>query len=83
MQRSSITSDRPRLSSTFGYHPRTPVGEVVEIVHPASAAFVERLQSALSLARKCLIDAQQKQKTFADRRHVEKVYKVGNKVRGS
>jgi hypothetical protein len=40
---------------TFRYNPRTPVGEVVEVVHPASAAFVERLQSALSLARKCLI----------------------------
>jgi hypothetical protein len=33
---------------TYGYHPRTPVGEVVEVVHPASAAFVERLQSSLS-----------------------------------
>jgi hypothetical protein len=37
----------------FGYNPRTPVGEVVEVVHPTSAAFVERLQSALSLARRC------------------------------
>jgi hypothetical protein len=33
---------------TFGYHPWTPVAEVVEVVHSASAAFVERLQSALS-----------------------------------
>jgi hypothetical protein len=43
---------------TYGYHPRTPVGEVVEVVNPASAAFVERLQSSLSFARKCLIAAQ-------------------------
>jgi transposase InsO family protein len=42
---------------TYGYRPRTPVGEVVEVVHPASAAFVERLQSSLSLARKLLIAA--------------------------
>jgi hypothetical protein len=42
---------------TYGYHPRTPVGEVVEVVHPASAAFVERLQSSLSFACKCLIAA--------------------------
>jgi hypothetical protein len=45
----------------FGYHwhPRTPVGEVVEVVHPASAAFIERLQFSPSLARKLLIAAQQ------------------------
>jgi hypothetical protein len=48
--------------------------------YPASAAFVERLQSSLSLARKCLIAAQQRQKAFADQRRVEKVYKVGDKV---
>jgi hypothetical protein len=43
---------------TYGYHPRTLVGEVVEVVNPASVAFVERLQSSLSFARKCLIAAQ-------------------------
>jgi hypothetical protein len=56
------------------------VGVVVEVVHPASAAFFERLQSALSRARRCLIAAQQRQKAFADKRRVEKVYKVGDKV---
>jgi hypothetical protein len=65
---------------TYGYHPRTPVGEVVKVVHPASAAFVERLQSSLSLARKCLIAAQQRQKAFVDQRRVEKIYKVGDKA---
>jgi hypothetical protein len=45
---------------TYGYNPRTPVGEVVEVVHPASAAFVERLQSSLSFTSKCLIAAQQR-----------------------
>jgi hypothetical protein len=50
----------------FGYNPRTPVDEVVEAVHPASAAFVERLQASLSFARKCLIAAQQKQKALAE-----------------
>jgi transposase InsO family protein len=44
----------------FDYHSRTPLGEVVEVVHPASAAFVERLQSSLRLARKLLIAAQQR-----------------------
>jgi transposase InsO family protein len=65
---------------TFRYSPRTPVGEVVEVVNPASVAFVERLQSALSLARKCLIAAQQRQKAFADQHRVEKVYKFEDKV---
>jgi hypothetical protein len=64
----------------FGYHPRTPVGEVVEVVHPASSAFVERLQYALGLAHRYLIATQQRQKVFADQRCVEKVYKVGDKV---
>jgi hypothetical protein len=45
------------LKLTYGYHPRTRVGEVVEVVNPASAAFVERLQSSLSFARKNLIAA--------------------------
>jgi hypothetical protein len=65
---------------TYGYHPRTPVGEVVEVVNPTSAAFVERLQSSLSFARKCLIAAQQKQRALADKNRVEKTLKVGDKV---
>jgi hypothetical protein len=56
------------------------VVEVVEVVHPASAAFVERLQSSLSFARKCLIAAQQRQKALADNRRTDQEYKVGNKV---
>jgi hypothetical protein len=64
----------------YGYHPQTPMGEVVEVVNPASAAFVERLQSSISFARKCLIAAQQRQKAFADKHRVEKIYKVGDKV---
>jgi hypothetical protein len=74
----SIRSTSFKLN--FGYHPRCPVGEVVEVVHPASAAFVERLQSSISLARKFLIAAQQIQKAFADKRRVAQVYKVGDKV---
>jgi hypothetical protein len=65
---------------TYGYHPRTPVGEVVEVVNPASAAFVERLQFSLSFARKCLIAVQQRQKALADKNRVEKTLKVGDKV---
>jgi hypothetical protein len=56
------------------------VGEVVEVVNPASAAFVEHLQSSLSFARKYLIAAQQRQKALADKNRVEKTLKVGDKV---
>jgi hypothetical protein len=65
---------------TYGYHPRTPVGEVVEVVNPSSAAFVERLQSSLSFARKCLFAARQRQKALADKNQVEKTLKIGDKV---
>jgi hypothetical protein len=56
------------------------VGEVSEVVNPASAAFVERLQSFFSFACRCLIAAQQRQKAFADKNRVEKTLKVGDKV---
>jgi hypothetical protein len=65
---------------THGYNPRTRVGEVVEVVHPTSSAFVERLQSSLSFARKCLIAAQQRQKALADKRCIDQEFKVGDKV---
>ncbi len=64
----------------FGYQPRTPLGEVIERVNPASASFVERLQSALSFARKCLVAAQQRQKVFADQKRKEISFSVGDKV---
>jgi hypothetical protein len=56
------------------------VGEVVDVVNPVFAAFVERLQSSLSFARKCLIEAQQRQKALADKHPVEKTLKVSDKV---
>jgi hypothetical protein len=56
------------------------VGEVVEVVHPASAAFVERLQSSLNFARKCLIATHQRQKALADKRRIDQKFKVGDKV---
>jgi hypothetical protein len=56
------------------------VGEVVEVVNPTFAAFVERLQTSLSFARICLIADQQRQKALADKNRVEKTLKVGDKV---
>jgi hypothetical protein len=57
-----------------GRHPRTPMGGKCDDNVPAdSAAFVERLQSTLILARKLLIAAQQRQKAYADKHMIEKL----------
>jgi hypothetical protein len=64
-----------------GRHPRTPMGGKRDDDVPAdSAAFVERLQSTLTLARKLSIAAQQRQKAYADKHRIEKSYKVGEQV---
>jgi hypothetical protein len=64
-----------------GRHPRTPMGGKRDDDVPAdSAAFVERLQLTLTLARKLLIAAQQRQKAYADKHRIEKSYKVGKHV---
>ena len=49
-------------------------------MNPDSAAFVERWQPSLTLARKSLIAAQQRQKAYADEKRKEKVFSVGNQV---
>lgn len=49
-------------------------------MHPDSAAFVEKWQSALAFARNCLIAAQQRQKAFADQNRKEKEFSVGDQV---
>jgi hypothetical protein len=43
-----------------GRHPRSPMGGKRDDVYPDAAAFVEKLQSNLTLARKLLIAAQQR-----------------------
>jgi hypothetical protein len=63
-----------------GRHPRTPMGGKRDDVYPDAAAFVERLQSTLTLARKLLIAAQQRQKAYADQHRIERSYKVGEQV---
>jgi hypothetical protein len=63
-----------------GSNPRTPPGEKLDRVHPASVAFVERWQSALTFARKCLIAAQQRQKAYADQRLTDRSFSEGDKV---
>jgi hypothetical protein len=63
-----------------GRHSRTPMGGKRDDVDPDAAAFVERLQSTLTLTRKLLIAAQQRQKAYADQHRIERSYKVGEQV---
>jgi hypothetical protein len=64
-----------------GRHPRTPMSGKRDDDVPADfAAFVERLQLTLTLARKLLIAAQQRHKAYADKHRIEKSYKVGEQV---
>jgi hypothetical protein len=51
-------------------------GKREDDVYADSAAFVERLQSTPTLARKLLIAAQQRQKAYADKHRIEKSYKI-------
>jgi hypothetical protein len=64
-----------------GRHPRFSTGGKRDDDVPAdSVAFVERLQSTLTLARKLLIAAQRRQKAYADKHRIEKSYKMGEQV---
>jgi hypothetical protein len=61
-----------------GRHPETPRGEKRDDDLPAdSAAFVEILQSTLTLARKLLIAAQQK--AYADKHRIRSPIKLENR----
>jgi hypothetical protein len=56
------------------------MGENFDDSSPDAAAFVERLQSSLTLARKLLIAAQQRHEAYADQHRIEKSYSVGDQV---
>jgi hypothetical protein len=59
----------------------TPMGgKRDDDVSADSAAFVERLQSTLTLARKLLVAAQQRQKAYADKHRTEKSSKIGEQI---
>ena len=71
---------RAPLELASGFAPRTPVGERAEVVNPESRAFVDSLHQNLSLARKLLIAAQQRQKALVDQKRTERSFSVGDKV---
>jgi hypothetical protein len=64
----------------YDRHPRIPIGgKRGDDVLADFAAFVERLQSTLTLARKLLIVAQQRQKASADKHRIESPIKLENR----
>jgi hypothetical protein len=63
-----------------GRHSRTPMGGKRDDVYPDAAAFLEKMQSTLTLARKLLIAAQQRRKAHADQHKIERSYKVGEQI---
>lgn len=64
----------------YGQHPLTPVTIFTETHVPSARLFADQFQHAISNARKCLEQAQQRQKTFADQNRREVQYEVGQQV---
>ena len=71
-----------------GRHPRTPSSASLErgrtlpskSRHPASAAFAQHMQTPIAHAKTCMLNAQQRQKHYYDKRHVPSVFEVGAEV---
>jgi hypothetical protein len=65
-----------------GRHPLTPLSSVVPArsVNPSVSEWVEGLQTALSSAKSNLASAQQRQKTYADKRRRDHPFQVGDQV---
>jgi hypothetical protein len=80
MQRTTSPSVQRRSSKTSAITRRLQWVRLWKLCTQRRAAFVERLQSSLSFARKCFIAAQQREKALADKRRVDQVYNVGDKV---
>ncbi len=71
-----------------GRHPRTPLSASLErgrtlpskSRNPASAAFAQHMQTTIARAKTCMLNAQQRQKHYYDKRHVPSVFEVGAEV---
>ena len=71
-----------------GRHPRTPLAVSLDkkrassqrSKNPASAAFATHLQETIARAKRCMLNAQQRQKHYYDKRHVPSVFEVGTQV---
>ncbi len=71
-----------------GRHPRTFLSALLErgrtlpskSKYPASAPFAQHMQSTMTHAKTCMLNAQQRQKHYYDKRHVPSVSEVGAEV---
>jgi hypothetical protein len=65
----------------YGQHPRKPgTHEGMQSKSVAAADFVQRMHDMVKQARSCLANAQQRQKSYADKGAVSLVFKEGDKV---
>jgi hypothetical protein len=64
----------------YGQHPLTPVSARVESNVPAAREFTERIEQAVSSAKTRLTAAQQRYKSYADKRRRELEFAVGSRV---
>ena len=71
-----------------GRHPRTLLAVSLDkkrsssqkSINPASAALATHLQQTIARAKRCMLNAQQRQKHYYDKRHVPSVFQVGTQV---
>jgi len=71
-----------------GRHPRTPLDTVLQeggpapsaIRNPASTAYAQHLVETIARAKRCMLNAQQRQKQYYDKKHVPSVFDLGAQV---
>ena len=76
---SSATEQTP-FYLNYGFHPRTPAVRMLDPDTPAARNCVERFESRMSRAKKCLQAARERMKAIYDRGHRPQTFVVGDKV---
>jgi hypothetical protein len=64
----------------YGQHPLTPASVDVDFKAPRAASFTRDLQEALALAKRCLQEAQNRQKVYADQKRRDATFTAGDRV---
>jgi hypothetical protein len=64
----------------YGQHPRCPVSLDVDTKVPAAQEFTTGIEEAIKRAKKCLAAAQDRQKSYADKKRRDESFKKGDKV---
>ncbi len=87
MARQELVQNAPFFFN-HGRHPRTPVSASLargrtlpsQSINPAFAAYAQPMQTTIARAKTCMLNAQQRQKHYYDRRHVPYVCDAGAEV---